>query len=114
MNVPAGQLPRTDEISVSGANPTNWQLIRRLLALWWEYRLGCLVVLLQQGLVVVLGLATLGLTGLAIDVIRLHFDPNGASPAWPLGWHPPSDWTPMSVLGLLAGIIMVVALLLPG
>jgi ATP-binding cassette, subfamily B, bacterial len=110
VNVPAGQLPRADDKNVAGANPTNWQLIRRLLALGWEYRLGCLVVLLQQGLVVVLGLATLGLTGLAIDVIRLHFDPNGASPAWPLGLHPPSSWTPMSVLGLLAGIIMVVAL----
>lgn len=111
MNAPAGQLPRTNDSKLQSAGPTNWELIRRLLALGWKYRLGCLVVLLQQGLVVALGLATLGLTGLAIDVIRLHFDPSGTRPAWPLGWQPPSTWTPLAVVGLLAGVIMAVALL---
>src|SRR5437870_3463502 len=53
----------------------NWPLIRRLLALGWQYRLGCLIVLVQQVSLVALSTAALSLTGLGIDVLRARLDP---------------------------------------
>lgn len=64
-------------------NPSNAALIRRLLALAWRYRLDCIRVVVQQVLLVSLGLAGLGLVGLAIDVIRHALDAQVAAPAGP-------------------------------
>ena len=112
MNASSGQLPRSEELGASQAEgPSNWTLIRRLLGLGWKYRRGCIVVLVQQSLVVGFTLATLGLTGLAIDVIRLHFDPNGKKPAWPFGWQPPSEWSSLTTVTMLAGVILIAAII---
>ncbi len=57
-----------------GPQPTNWQLIRRLLLLAWQYRLGCLVVLAMQAAVVAFQLFGLGLAGVGIDYIRYRIE----------------------------------------
>ncbi|MBA3685199.1 MAG: ABC transporter ATP-binding protein, partial [Planctomycetes bacterium] len=53
---------------------SNQAVIRRLLALAWQYRGACLLVMLLQIALLVMGIAGLGLFGLAIDCIRHDFD----------------------------------------
>ncbi|HTQ38641.1 MAG TPA: ABC transporter ATP-binding protein [Pirellulales bacterium] len=96
---------------LSQSSPSNWLLIRRLLGLGWRHRAGCLVVLAQQVLLVVLSLSQLGLTGLGIDFIRSRVDPSAAvTPRWPLGLQPPQTWPPLAVVGAIAAAIAVLAL----
>ena len=90
--------------------PSNWTLIRRLLGLAWRHRLGCLHVLTQQSLLVVLALAQLGLTGVGIDVIRSHLTAGSAPPHWPFGWTPPA-WSPLGLVALIAAVIFGLALI---
>jgi ATP-binding cassette, subfamily B, bacterial len=98
--------------SLPPSTPSNGYLIRRLLGLGWRYRTGCVIVLTQQIALVVLSLFQLGLTGLAIDYIRGRVDPTAtAAPRWPLGLHPPANWTPLAVVGAIAAAIAVLALL---
>jgi len=85
-------------------------LVRRMLALAWHYRLGCVRVVTQQALLVVLSLVVLGLTGLGIDYIRAQVDPTSVTPNWPLGWHPPASWPPLAVVSLIAGGILLAAI----
>ncbi|MGE0608639.1 MAG: ABC transporter ATP-binding protein [Pirellulales bacterium] len=91
--------------------PSNATLIRRLLALGWAYRGRCLAVLAQQVLLVTVNLASVGLTGLGIDVLRHHLDPSSAPPHWPLGLAPPGTWGPMAVTAAIAAAILLTALL---
>lgn len=65
--------------------------------------------LVQQILLVVLTLFELGLTGLGIDVIRAAVD-DATAPAWPLGWAPPDSWSPLAQVGLLACVIVLLAI----
>jgi ABC-type multidrug transport system fused ATPase/permease subunit len=88
------------------AEVSNWGLIRRMLALAWQFRGACWQVFAQQTALVCLGLFSLGLTGLGIDVIRHAVDPAGAAPRWPWGLSPPADW---STMGVLTGIAAAVA-----
>ena len=46
--------------SLPPSQPSNWTLIRRLLGLAWRHRLGCLHVLAEQAVLVVLALMQLG------------------------------------------------------
>ncbi len=97
---------------------SNGALVRRLLRLTWRYRLGCLKVLSIQLVLLTMGLAGLSLTGLGIDYIRLHLAAPHASAAAgaSAGVRPvaaawlPTDWPPMHVIALLAGIILLLAL----
>ncbi|MGL4465170.1 MAG: ABC transporter ATP-binding protein, partial [Planctomycetia bacterium] len=91
--------------------PSTAALLRRLLGLAAGYRVACASIVAQQLLVVAVNLAGLGLMGLAIDVLRHHLDRSAAPPNWPFGWTPPASWPPMAVVGLLAGGMVVVALL---
>src|SRR5277367_6605695 len=70
--------------------PSNGALIRRMLALGWAHRAGCIRVVTQQAILVLLGIAGLGLTGLGIDYIRSQLDPTGPPPHWLLGLAPPA------------------------
>jgi len=45
-----------------------------------------------------LGLAGLGGVGVAIDFVREQVMPGAPAARFPLGWHPPSDWSPRFVL----------------
>jgi ATP-binding cassette subfamily B protein len=81
-----------------------------MLAQGWRYRGGCVAVLVQQALLVTLGLAGLSLAGLGIDYIRHRLDPTSQPPHWPLGLVPPDDWQPLAVTTAIAGAILGVAL----
>ncbi|WP_437485543.1 ABC transporter ATP-binding protein [Sorangium sp. So ce1014] len=60
-------------------------LLLRLLGLSWAYRGRVARVLGYQIVLLSLGLAGLGLTGLAIDILRHRLDPSIRPPALPLG-----------------------------
>ncbi len=88
---------------------SNWRVIWRLLRMTWAYRRECLLVLASQVVLLSLGLAGLGLTGVAIDFVRWKVQSEAPEPRWPLGIAPPAEWTPMVVLGVIAGALVVFA-----
>jgi len=100
-----------DRQAAAGRNSASQKLLRRLLRISLEYSRPCLVVVLLQSLMVALGLATLGLTGLSIDFLRATLISGAEQPSWPFGLKPPESWSPMSVIQILAGTILVVAVL---
>lgn len=63
----------------------------------------CQVVLLAMTL------GGVGLTGLAIDVIRFNLDANAPAPRWPVGLAALADWPPLSVLTVLAALVFGMA-----
>jgi len=88
---------------------SNGTLVRRLCVLAWRYRLHCLQVLLIQLVLLTMGMVGLSLTGVGIDYIKHWVD------GTPLGtnrWQPdlPAQWLPWQVLGLLAGLILGLAI----
>jgi ABC-type multidrug transport system fused ATPase/permease subunit len=85
-------------------------LVRRMLGLGWRYRGGCIRVLAQQTVLVLMGLAALQWTGLGIDYLKHRTTGAGTPPHWPLGFAPPADWSPLSVTLLIAGGVLLVAL----
>lgn len=87
------------------------KLLRRLLALGFQYRKECFTVVTLQLLIVALSLSGLGLTGLGIDFLRTTFDPASPPPRWPLGLAPPASWSPQRVIWVIAGIVLASALL---
>ena len=54
---------------------SNGALVRRMLAMSWNYRRGSLKVLVFQGLLLAANVAGLSLTGLGIDFIAHQVDP---------------------------------------
>ena len=94
---------RSEEVS-------NWVLVRRLLAMGWSYRKGCIRILGLQITLLTIGLFGLSLTGLGIDVIHSEVDPGHASPNWPFGLAPPSAWPGLGRIGLISGLILLLAL----
>jgi len=102
--------------AAAGAAPSNWALVRRLFGLAWRYRLHCLQVLGIQLVLLTMGIVGLSFTGLGIDYIRHKVAgaaPAGSVPvAAPGRFHftLPDDWPPLQVLGLLAGLILLLAL----
>lgn len=90
---------------------SNEQLVLRLLRLTWNYRWGCVKVLLLQLLLILLGLAGLALAGLGIDFIRHQVDPAARAPHWPLGRPPPAGWSPMETVTAICLAIVATALL---
>ena len=91
------------------ATNSNWILSRRLLALAWRYRAGCLQVLGIQVLILVLGLCGLSFWGLGIDYLRQQVGPRTRPMHWPFGWQPPSSWTPVLVVVAIGGAILAFA-----
>lgn len=89
---------------------SNWALTRRLLALSWQYRGRCILVLIYQLSLLALGMGALGLTGVAIDFIRHRVQPAAPLPHWPLGIAPPPGWPAMLVIGIVALVMLVLAL----
>ena len=66
--------------------------------------------LAQQCALLSLTLAGLALMGLGIDTIRSRIDPAAPVTVWPGGWTPPDTWPGLSVIALLAGALLAVAL----
>ncbi len=90
---------------------SNRVLVRRLLALAWQFRGDCLVSLLLSLLLLLLGLAGLQLLGLVIDVVRHALDAAQRAPVYPFGWKPPQRWTPLEIVTVLSGAIVAQAVL---
>jgi ATP-binding cassette subfamily B protein len=97
-----------ESLSANPSDASDWVLIRRLLALSWRYRWGCLRVLGLQLVMVALAIWGLGFTGLGVDEIR-HAVGAGPSPHWPWGWAPPGDWTPWGRIAFVAMLVAGVA-----
>jgi len=81
-------------------------LVRRLLGLAWRFRVDCLLSLILSLLLLLLGLLGLQLLGTIIDVIRHAADAANRPPQYPLGWTPPSGWTPVGVVTFLSAAII--------
>ena len=93
----------------SSTEAPNWPLVRRLFGLAWRYRLHCLRVLTFQLLLLTMGIAGLSFTGLGIDYIRHQVE---GTPLTQNRLHLtlPEAWNYWQVLGLLAGLILLLAL----
>jgi ATP-binding cassette subfamily B protein len=85
-------------------------LLRRLLALSWHYRAECIAVFSYQVGLLLLGVAGLGLSGLAIDLIRHALQPGSPVPRFPLGLPPPA-WTELRLLASLGALVLSAAVL---
>ena len=92
-----------------GSELSNWTLVRRLFVLAWRYRLHCLQVLSIQLVLLTMGIGGLSLTGVGIDYIR-HKVEGTPLDANKLHLTLPATWEYWEVLGLLAGLILLLAL----
>ncbi|HZP61658.1 MAG TPA: ABC transporter transmembrane domain-containing protein, partial [Opitutaceae bacterium] len=89
----------------TGARYTNGELIRRLFALAWRYRLRCCQVLGLQLVLLTLGLFGLSFTGIGIDFIR-HKVEHAPLPPNKLHLALPESWPALHVLALIGGCIL--------
>ena len=87
----------------------NAHTLRRLFRLAWDYRRDCIAVLAHQAALLALGLAGLGLVGLAVDLIRAAVDPGAGWPRLPLDLRLPSGWGPVTTVLGLAGLVLGMA-----
>jgi ATP-binding cassette subfamily B protein len=87
---------------------TDWQIIRRLFGLAWRYRMHCFAVLGIQLVLLTLGLSGLSFTGLGIDYLQHKVEGKALSPNR-LNFLLVEEWSPLQVLGLLAGLILAFA-----
>lgn len=87
------------------------ELVRRLLALAWQFRWDCLLSLVLSLALLLLALFGLQLLGVVIDVIRHALDPTQRVPVYPLGWLPPKSWSPLQIVNALALAIIAQAVL---
>ena len=85
-------------------------LVRRLCALAWQFRVNCVWSAVLSLLLLLLGIAGLQLLGVVIDVIRHALHPELPAPVYPLGWHPPADWSPLRIAAVLSAAIVAQAL----
>ena len=86
------------------------KLIRRLLALAWQFRADCVWSVILSLVLLLLGIMGLKLLGLVIDVIRQALDPLLPSPPYPFGWQPPAAWSALQIVTTIAVTIMGLAL----
>ena len=63
-----------------------------------------------QVLLLAFGLLGLGALGLGIDYIHHQIRPERVAPAWPFGIAPPTEWKPLVVIALIAGVMLAMAL----
>ena len=100
---PCRQSPLRDRPGESTGTPADppRRLVRRLLAMCWEFRRPCAEVLLYQVVALGLGLGSITVVGLGIDYLRAATTGAQASFSWPwfLGWMGPTD--PFRVVALL-------------
>lgn len=104
-----------DSAEVSKKNDTrgpalgSGALLRRMLALSWRYRWGCLRLLALQGVLLWTALAALDLSGVGIDVVLFHAKVARHPAAYPFGFTPPTGWSPLAEVAFIAGAILLLA-----
>jgi ATP-binding cassette subfamily B protein len=103
--------PATESEPTAKPGPSNWALIRRLLALAWQYRWGCIQLVVLQCLLLATAIAALQFAGLGIDVVGHHVDPAKVPPPkYPLGLAPPASWSPLAQVSVIAAIVLTLSL----
>jgi ATP-binding cassette subfamily B protein len=102
-------MPNRQASSFPLREPESAHLLRRLLALTWHYRTDCLRVFGYQVLLLGLGVAGLGLSGLAIDVIRHALDAGAPAARWPFGLRPPSQFSAGDQLLVIGALVLLMA-----
>jgi ATP-binding cassette subfamily B protein len=85
--------------------------LRRLLALSLEYRRECLEIFVLQVVLLALGVMGLGLSGVAVDVIRGAVQVGAPPPRWPLGLAPRDHWGPANLLAAIGSAVLLMAIL---
>ena len=105
-------MPSTPQSAAAG--PSNPELVRRLFALAWRYRLRCLQVLGIQLVLLTMGLFGLSFTGIGIDYIRhvvAHAGPlhPPVGPVRFLHVSLPAGLHPLQVLAILGGLILLLS-----
>src|ERR1700744_2449718 len=96
-----GTTNHTNSIDADARYSTG-KLVRRLLALAWQFRADCIWSVVLSLVLLLLGILGLNLLGVVIDVIRHPLDPSLPQPRYPLGWQPPAGWTPFHIVTMLA------------
>lgn len=99
-----------DSFSTSAPQSTG-ALVRRMIGIAWRHRGNCLGLLAQQAALLGLTLLGLALMGLGIDTIRSRIDVSSLTPAWPGGWQPPTAWSTLTTIVVLAGALLAIALI---
>ncbi len=99
----------TSSESLEG-NYTQWQLIRRMLALSWRYRWGCIKLVGLHLSLRLLEIAGLGGFGLGIDYVKHRTESDAPPPPWPPGLTPPASWSPMQVIWTIGLFIAAMAM----
>ena len=80
-----------------------------MVALAWRYRWRCVFVLILQFSLLLMQLCGLGLVGTGIDFLRHQFNSKWPQPRWWFGFEPPASWSPMLLVVLIAGGIILLA-----
>ncbi len=104
----AGPPPVSSPAASAELQPSSTsQLLGRLFAIAWRFRVSSLRVLGLNVLLVAFNLGSLSFTGLGIDVLRAALVPGVPEATWPGGWNPPSAWTPSTVIACVAAVVLV-------
>ena len=88
---------------------SNRALLGRLFRFGWNYRLRAAQIFSLQVLQLLLAMAGLGFTGLAVDTIRRSIDKSAPDPHWPFGLTPPQDWSAVDVLSAIGAAVVFMA-----
>ncbi len=101
--------PGTSQKESADHRYSTGKLVRRLLALAWQFRADCIWSVVLSLVLLLLGILGLNLLGVVIDVIRHSLDPSLPQPRYPFGWQPPAGWTPFHIVTALAIAIVIQA-----
>jgi ATP-binding cassette subfamily B protein len=89
--------------------PSDSEIVLRLLRVSWRYRARSLLAVFLQGLLLLMTMAGLSFSGVAVDVVRGALDPESSPPVWPLGLSPPEGSSVQFSLWVLAALILIAA-----
>ena len=82
-----------------------------MLGLGWQYRWGCIRLLVLQACCLLTALGALRLLGLGIDLIRWHVGAADQPPRLPFGPVARRHWPPLAQVALIAGLILLLELI---
>ncbi|MEM9346660.1 MAG: ABC transporter ATP-binding protein [Planctomycetota bacterium] len=91
--------------------PSTAAILWRLIRLTWRYKTGALIIVALQVGLLAFALSGLGLVGLGIDVIGEGVGASDKTPRWPFGIEPPGEWSAMTSVLVIAGAVLVLAVL---